>query len=77
MASKNGILMLLAKKHPVHDAEGSDGDDGAGDDGADGDHPAGLESAAEDLIAAIKSDDPKAVAAALHDAFSMCDGDEE
>lgn len=64
---KKGLAaLILEKAGPKPDAPSED--DGAGD---------GMKSAAEDLIAAIKQDDPDGVAAALKSAFSIADADDD
>ncbi len=40
----------------------------------EGEDDIGLESAAEDILAAVKEDNPKALAAALRAAVTMCQG---
>lgn len=45
-------------------------------EGEEGEMDAGLKSAAEDLISAVHSKDAEAVAMALQNAMSMCNGGE-
>jgi len=62
--SPGGLAILL---HAHHEPDGDEGGDDA--------MPEGLEDAAHDLMQAIHSGDAKAVAHALQDCYSMCQGE--
>lgn len=67
---KKGIALAILDKLPPPGKMKAGGKEAEPADDEEGD--IGLESAAADLIAAVKKGDAKAVAAALKDAYEMC-----
>lgn len=73
MKDRKGLAIVIADKMPPP-GKGDDYDkpDSAEEEASEDDTEAGRESAASDIIAAVKKGDAGALAAALHDFYQLC-----
>ena len=74
-SKKKRVAMIIAKLSPAKPTEDSAPEQH--EDQEDDSMAMGLESAAEDIMAAISSKDPKSLAAAMKSFISMCGDYEE
>lgn len=70
---KKSLALLVAKKMSSPDMENAP----ENENGDEQDDSIGLKSAAEEILKAVKSDDPSALIEALKSFYEMCQSDEE